>query len=284
MKFIIVGKGSIGKKHSSILENKGHEVLFVRSVGGKVLDNDIQEAIKFKPSGALICSPTSFHVEHAEKFLSNNIPTLIEKPISNSNLNLNKLKKYKNIITVGYNIHFHPGFRIVKNMLSEKRIGEIKNVKVHFGAYIPDWFKNKNLKETYACQYKLGGGVLLTSIHEINFSINLFGKVKKIFAIESPNKSYDVETCVEILFIHNDGIVSNISLDFFENPMRRYLKIVGQKGKILLDFNKCEISIWINKNKLKQNIRIVILNLLIIHMINKLIILLNLLITNTMTT
>ena len=67
MKFIIVGKGSIGKKHGSILENKGHEVLFVRSVGGKVLDNDMQ-AIKFKPSGALICSPTSFHVEHAEKF------------------------------------------------------------------------------------------------------------------------------------------------------------------------------------------------------------------------
>ena len=87
----------------------------------------------------------------------------------------------------------------------------------------------------------------------------------------------------KILFIHNDGIVSNISLDFFENP-RRYLKIVGQKGKILLDFNKCEISIWINKKQTKTKYSNSYIESFDYSYDKQIDYLLNLLITNTMTT
>ena len=56
--------------------------------------------------------------------------------------------------------------------------------------------------------------VFYLSIHEINFSINLFEKVKKIFAIESKQK-HDVNFCE--VFIHNDGIVCVYKFRFLKS-------------------------------------------------------------------
>ena len=39
------------------------------------------------------------------------------------------------------------------------------------------------------CYQKLGGGVLLTSIHEINYTISLFGKVDRIQAQKITNNN-----------------------------------------------------------------------------------------------
>ena len=232
MKFIIVGKGSIGKRHGAILEKFNHKVYYLsRNNSGKISKKNFEKAINLQPNGVIICTPSSFHISHALFFLKNKIPTFIEKPIGVNVKEVKKLRRYENYLYVGYNLHFHTGIQIVKKLLSKESIGKVWNSKVHFGAYVPDWGKKNEYLSKYMLSKKLGGGVLLTSIHEINYTISLFGKVDKIQALKiTNNNKIKVETSIELLFKHKQGIVSNISLHMFEKPMRRFLKIVGEKG------------------------------------------------------
>tara|TARA_B100000989_G_scaffold297561_1_gene283668 strand:- start:168 stop:1091 length:924 start_codon:yes stop_codon:yes gene_type:complete len=255
MKFIIVGKGSIGKRHGAILEKFNHKVYYLsRDNSGKISKKNFEKAINLQPNGVIICTPSSYHISNALIFLKYKIPTFIEKPIGVNLKEIGKLRRYESYLYVGYNLHFHDGIQTVKKLLANKSIGNVWNSKIHFGAYIPDWGKKNEYLSKYMLSKKLGGGVLLTSIHEINYSVDLFGKVNKIHAQKIINNNkIEVETSIEILFKHEKGIVSNISLDMFEKPMRRFLKIVGEKGKIFLDFNKCKVVLFKNNKKLEKN-------------------------------
>ena len=67
---------------------------------------NINHAINKRIDCALICTPSSEHTKQALVLAKNKIPFFVEKPISNSLVNLNKLinltKKNKIHVQVGY--------------------------------------------------------------------------------------------------------------------------------------------------------------------------------------
>jgi hypothetical protein len=69
--------------------------------------------------GVIICTPPQSHIEIAEYFLSKNIPVMIEKPLSLSLNEANKLKQYLTPILVN-NIHlFSNEYQNLKNKISD---------------------------------------------------------------------------------------------------------------------------------------------------------------------
>ena len=74
MKGIIVGFGSIGKRHCK-----------------NIINNSLEKCLEYKPEIAFICDVTSKHVNTAIKLAKNNCHLFIEKPLSNSLHNIKKL-------------------------------------------------------------------------------------------------------------------------------------------------------------------------------------------------
>ncbi|MEP7145660.1 MAG: Gfo/Idh/MocA family oxidoreductase, partial [bacterium] len=110
---------------------------------------------------------------------------------------------------------------------------------------MPGWHKDEDYKKSYAAITGMGGGVVLTSIHEQNYLTELFGEIIQVKAMETggDNLGIDAEEGAEILMKHKSGVVSNIHLNFYQKPYYRNLEIIGSGGTIFWDFMKPEVKI-----------------------------------------
>lgn len=274
MKILIVGYGSIGKRHAkNILENPDMDVIFL-SKRQKLNYNDfnkneikrieisdsLENCLKEKIYAAIITNETSFHIKMATIIAKNNIDLFIEKPLSNSSVGLNNLEKIiktkKLISMVGCNFRFFPPINQIKKLLDKKILGKIYHFNIENGSYLPDWHPNENYSNGYAARKLLGGGVTLTQIHEIDYSYWFFGKPTKIFSLNKKISNLKIDSddiASSILYYKNKKIVGEIHLDFFQRPYYKKCKIKGEKGILEWESEKNQIRIYL-KNQKKWNI------------------------------
>lgn len=258
MRFLICGLGSIGRRHLNVLKKiGGHEFTAFRS--GKGAGNESAEGIeeitslddlkKYKIDAALITNPTYLHIKTSLKIAEYGIPVFIEKPLGMDLSDADKLLKTvseKNIpVLIGYNMIFHPGIKALKKLIDEGRIGKAVSAKAQFGTFMPGWHPEEDYLKSYAALKSMGGGVVLTSIHEQNYLTYFFGEITDVKAMETGGSITGIETeeGVEILLRHKSGIVSNIHLNFYQKPYYRNCQIIGTEGTLFWDFMIPEIKI-----------------------------------------
>ena len=256
----IVGLGSIGKKHLSVLKKvrPNIKITAVRSdikktkINNKLIDNqvtNIQEAINSGIQGAIICSPASLHLKQSLEFAKNNINIFVEKPISNSLKNINKLlnivKKNRLINKVGYVYKFDKSAKKFKNIIDGNILGKITGVNIQCGSYLPNWRKNQNYKESASSQEKLGGGVLLELSHEIDYVLWFFGNIKEVYAKLNNSKTLgiDVEDNANLILVSKKGLNISISLNFNQIFPNRVCVVQGTKGEMTWDLYNSKIFI-----------------------------------------
>ena len=258
-KILIIGFGSIGKRHAYILKkNKNVKEIFILSKQ-KILNfksiKNLKEVHSVDPDYILICSKTSDHYEHLkyiEKNFRNKI-VLVEKPLFNKNKNLN-IKKNK--VFVGYNLRYHPIIRFIKKKIKKKKIF---SVYIFSGSYLPNWRNNQNYQFSYSSKKKMGGGVLLDLSHEIDYLQWIFGKIKKIHYVKIKkisNLKIDSDDYVNLI-----GKIKNtnfsVNLNYFTMRSTRSIMVDGKNFSLQADLIKNEVYLHENKKKkvIKFNIR-----------------------------
>ncbi len=262
MKILVVGYGSIAKRHiENLMKMSNIDILVFTSVSKHLKNHkeckffkNIQDAINEKPNAAIICSVTSRHIENSLILAKSGIHLLIEKPLSNTITktdNLLKITKNKKLITLmGCNLRFHPCIQKIKTLLEDNAIGKVFFVQAEHGSYLPDWHPNEKYENSYAANKNLGGGVLLTSIHEIDYLYWFFGMPKDVFSFTEKITTLKVtaDDFSSVLLHFKNNIVAEIHLDFFQKPISRGCKIVGSKGIIQWDYTKESVQLFNYKN------------------------------------
>ena len=149
---LIVGYGSIGKRH---LENflqfkdirltvytKRNDLQLLKKKGIKV-SNSLTECLKENPDVGVIANETSLHTPIAIKLAKEGLDLFLEKPLSNSLKDVEKLrtiiKKKKLITQMGCNLRFHPCIKKIKSMIEQQKIGKIISAQVQTCSYLPDY-------------------------------------------------------------------------------------------------------------------------------------------------
>ena len=262
MKVLIIGYGSIGKRHTNnlislgindiIICSKNKEALKLKNKKIKIFTS-INEALKENPDISIICNETSLHVKTALKLAENNSHLFIEKPLSNSlkNIpNLVKIIKNKKLITmVGCNMRFHDGIKQIKKLIEKNEIGRIFSVIVENGSYMPDWHPWEDYRISYASRKQLGGGVILTQIHELDYLYWFFGKISEVFSFSEKlsDLQLDVEDHSASILKFKNKIIAEVHLDYFQKPNVRHCKIIGTKGKIVWNWENNHLQVYKNK-------------------------------------
>tara|TARA_Y100000590_G_scaffold148843_2_gene171017 strand:- start:16459 stop:17430 length:972 start_codon:yes stop_codon:yes gene_type:complete len=254
-----VGYGSIGKRHIQNLSNysdieiivctKRKQDIFLKKNKCKVIKS-LKKSISENPDFAIISNVTSLHIETAIELANAGIHFLIEKPLSHNQNGVKKLLnviKTKKLITlIGCHLRFHPCIIKIKEIIEKKKIGKVLAVQAQNSSYLPDWHPYENYKESYAAKKELGGGVVLTSIHELDYLYWLFGKINDVFSIS--DKSGDLElSCDDMsssLLKFKAGIVGEVHLDFFQKTIIRQCNIIGTKGIISCNINLNRIKLY----------------------------------------
>ena len=132
--FVITGGGSIGKRHLKnlislnidkenifVLEPREDRVSEIKSLGINNCLKDIREFDDISIKAAIICSPTSYHIDQAIYFANKKADLMIEKPLSRDLLNIDKLKdivsKNKLVTFIAYIFRFAPSIKYLKEIL-----------------------------------------------------------------------------------------------------------------------------------------------------------------------
>ena len=142
---------------------------------------------------------------------------------------------------VGFQYRYHPALIKLKELLNRKIIGKLINGQIVNGEYLPYWHPYEDYRRSYASLKKLGGGAILTQIHDFDYSIFIFGMPKSVlYGGKLSSLDIDVEDSVAISTMfeyQNSPLVMNINLDYISWPSRRNIKLFGEDGSINCDLN-----------------------------------------------
>lgn len=117
-------------------------------------------------------------------------------------------------------------------------IGQPVSVRVQWGEYLPGWHPWENYKAGYSARKDLGGGVVLTLSHPLDYLRWLLGEVSALWAFTTPVAALeiDVDAAAEIGLRFQNGVIGSVHLDYIQHPNTHSLEIVGSKGTIHWDY------------------------------------------------
>jgi predicted dehydrogenase len=271
MKILIVGLGSIGKKHLETLENlKSRYVLEIfkfspTSYKEPAYFKELSHQIKTnKIEAIIICNPTILHLKTANLCLHMGLHVFVEKPLSHNyepkQMNiLSKLAAKKNLkVMVGYDMRFNPWIRKAKEMVGKGMVGDVWSLRIMAGQYLPDWRKT-DYRKVYSAKKKLGGGVLLDLSHEIDYLTWLMSKkILRITARKAYTKRIHIETedICSMIVEYADRSLAEIHLDYLNIPYRRSMEVCGEKGTIVWDGNLNSLLLYKKNHNKPQVIKV----------------------------
>jgi predicted dehydrogenase len=202
---------------------------------------DLQAALAHRPQAVIIANPTSLHLDIAIPAAQAGCHLLIEKPISNSLQRVDELAQAVRQggaqILVGFQFRFHPGLQRVAELLQDEAIGKPLSARASWGEYLPDWHPWEDYRQSYSARPDLGGGVILTLCHPLDYLLWLLGKVDSLSAMVGNTGDLDlaVEDTAEIALQFHNGALGSVHLDYNRRPASHHLEIVGTHGVIQWD-------------------------------------------------
>ena len=277
MKTLIIGLGGIGQRHLrnlQMLMGKGVEIIacdprpnppvltdqlkveegasLTEKYGLRIFP-DLDQALAQKPDVAFVCNPTSLHVPAAIRAAQAGCHLFIEKPLSH---NLEQVDELISLVesrnrrgVIGYQMRFHPCVKRLSELVQGKKVGRILSVRAEIGDYVPGWHTYEDYRQMYTSRQELGGGVILTQIHEFDYLYWLFGLPHSIYTRGGHLSSLeiDVEDTADTLMecvLDGRPVPVNLHQDYIQRPLSRFCEVFGEAGKIRMDIRVLTVDVF----------------------------------------
>lgn len=252
MKVLIVGLGSVGKKHYNALCQLDPEckVVALRNSRDSVPADNIENIYSFEElklstpfDFAIISNPTYQHADTIKHLLELNCPLFIEKPLFHS---INSDSILKSISSAGIktyvacNLRFLDSIIFLKKMLPGIRVNE---VNIYCGSFLPEWRPEVDYKTIYSSHSQKGGGVHLDLIHELDYTLWLFGKPLSVNSFRSSKSTL----CINAVDYSNymleyNGFAVNVILNYYRRDKKRTIELVCQDDTYTVDLYSNSVS------------------------------------------
>ncbi len=251
-KIIIIGTSPIVEFHVKPLKKSGLVPIAVASSNRKsssqekfAVKNNIKKSYSNwknmindeKYDGIVIATRTESTIEVLEQAIKQNVPILVEKPVSFNSKDIKKiLKKSHDMIMVGYNRRFYKTVNVLKNFVLEDKSPVIASM------IAPELFDRKNFFNNTS--------------HSIDILRYVFGEIKLIhnkkLIINNTQKgvvaTFSNNRKDLIQFIGNWGASDNFSLSVFRDSKKFELKPYEE----LSIYNGIDIIQPNNKNSIRK--------------------------------
>ncbi len=252
MRVLIAGLGSIGRRHlRNLLTLDQGEIILFRTHQSTLPEDELAEfpvetdlnictGKKARCCGDCQSHSTAYGI--AIPAAQAGCHLLIEKPVATKWDE--KVDEFRHIVSnkairtlVAFQFRFHPVLARIKDLLEGDTIGRMLSFRVHWGEYLPGWHPWEDYRLGYAARKDLGGGVVNTLCHPLDYVRWLFGEVESLSAMTGhvSELDLDVEDVAEISLRMTNGGVGSIHLDYFQRPPAHWIKIICEKGAVHWD-------------------------------------------------
>jgi predicted dehydrogenase len=253
-KMLIVGCGSIGRRHLVSFRNAGAPFIAGADPRAERLEQaakqggldakyaDYKAALsEHKFDAVVLASPTSMHVEMAVQAAEAGCHLFIEKPVSHNLEHLNRLesvcREKRLSVLVAYCHRFLPSVKKVKELIDSGRIGRIYAATMNWGSFLPSWHPWEDYRSFYMAKKALGGGALLDESHGIDLLRYLLGNIDWVSGDVGTISELEIDSddWASLLFRTQDGIHGKAHFDLLRQDAQVKLEIIGQRGSITWD-------------------------------------------------
>jgi len=258
---LIAGFGSIGRRHFRNLRAAGvRRFVFLRSGHGAAdpeiaiypTFRDVDAAMAVGPDIAVVANPTALHIPVALAAARAGAHLFLEKPVSHDRAGCEELAAIADaaglVTMVGFQFRFHPLLVVLRNGILSGGLGSAVSARAEYGEYLPGWHPGEDHRQGYSAREDLGGGVVLTLTHPLDYLYWLFGPVGRVHGSMRRIGSLETRTSddvAEIVLEFQSGVIGQVHLDYIQRPPVHTLTVVGDRGRATLNFLSGELT-WID--------------------------------------
>lgn len=251
MRALVVGTGSAGRRHAGNLLRLGIGVEICsewRCVAEYDCDgtslpvyHDYTTALATQPALVVIANPTHLHAEYAIAASGRGCHVYLEKPAARTAREAENIRAAmggSTVVAVGNQQRFNECLERLREIVTSGSLGRIIHVQHNMGEYLPDYHPGEDYRRGYAARAEMGGGVLLTQIHDLNLVHWLFGDVGTVFAAggRTSDLDIDVEDNVSAALTMADGTQVALHMDYLQRPKRRTIAVLGERASVVWDY------------------------------------------------
>ncbi len=260
---LIVGAGSVGRRHAKNLAAEGCRISAVDPRGDRLRQitkelrvegcfETIEQGLHVAArdlQGVVIGSPTAYHVPQCIQALDAGIAVLLEKPVAPDLAATQQLTaavaNAKAPLLLGYTWRWWPPLAQVRALLADNAIGAVRHVRFVMAAHLADWHPWERYQDFFMAHAEQGGGALLDESHWIDLAVWLFGMPETVSARIERLSDLDISSDdnVDILLGYPHGLRVSLHLDLFARPHERTIRFSGEKGTILWTANPNRVAV-----------------------------------------
>jgi len=215
--------------------------------------HDLNEALALNPNLAFICNPSNMHLLAAQACIRAGCDIFVEKPLSDSLDGAASLIRsaadQKRVGMVGYQLRFHPCVRKMTDAIQSGILGNLLAVRASIGENLTKWHPFEDYRQMYASRADLGGGVVLSQIHEFDYLYSMFGLPDRIYAVGGrfSDLEIDVEDTASILMtfrVNGRPLPVHLHQDYLQWPPSRQCEVIGDRGRAIMDLRSLTVTIF----------------------------------------
>jgi predicted dehydrogenase len=257
---LIAGCGSIGKRHARVLRSLG--VTDIRACDPLASQRaalaaetpltqqyeSYEAGLADRPDTVFVCTPPRLHIPMACQAIEAGCHVLIEKPLSDTTEGIDALAaladERRRKVMVALCFRYHEGLLRAKQYLDAGRVGRLVSVRALMGEHLPE--VRPDYRNLFSAKY--GGAFDLT--HDIDLAIWYAGQpVRRVYALSGTYSDIGIEApdVAEVLIGFADRCLASVHLDFFQQPRRRQIELLGTAGVIVVEFarwERCTVAVY----------------------------------------
>lgn len=261
MRGLLVGFGSIGRRHLTNLHELGVDEWTIVHTGKGTLPleppcpadvyDDLDTALaETQPDFAVVANPTNLHAETASTCVQAGCPVLLEKPVSASLAETDRLREAVATsgveVLVGFQFRFHTVLQAIRDLVAGETLGAPLHASVVWGEYLPGWHPWEDYRTGYAARSDLGGGVHHTICHPLDYLRMIFGQplaVSASLTTQGP-LGLDVPEACDAGFRFVGGVRAQLHLDYWARPAVHTFDLTCADGSVSWSFHDGELRTW----------------------------------------
>ena len=246
--FVIIGLGSIGRRHMTNLAARFPGAAFTvlrhtpaadplcDQLGARIV-TDLDAALEGTPDLVIVASPSANHMDCLPRLIASGCNLMVEKPIvtnfADCDSLLAQLKVASKAVRVsGFNFRYLPSLQLIRKAIHCGDLGQVVRAAFVAGQWLPDWRPAQDYRLSYSADAARGGGVELDLVHEIDVARWFFGELNLEFSMGGRLSSLglqsnDVSTMV---FSASGGPIVQVALDYVSRKPLRHYEVVGDKA------------------------------------------------------
>jgi predicted dehydrogenase len=233
-----------------------HSTLPTAELADFPVEYELDAALAHHPDAVIVANPTACHLQVAIPAARAGCHLLLEKPVSHSLARVDELaaavEKSGVQVLVGFQYRFHPALQQLSRWLAGWRaaspgseepevdlkalgpIGRPLSARATYGEYLPGWHPWEDYRAGYSARADLGGGVILTLCHPLDYLRWLLGEVKSAWAFAGRlnDLGLQVEDTAEIGLRFENDVLGSVHLDYNQCPAQHVLEVVGTRGTL----------------------------------------------------